>query len=35
MLKIFAWMQMAKNALLREIKRLEVQILSLASKSLK
>ena len=35
MLKIFAWMQMDKNALLREIKRLEVQILSLASKSLK
>ncbi|WP_299839173.1 DUF6768 family protein [uncultured Tenacibaculum sp.] len=35
MLKIFAWMQMDKNALLREIKRLEIQILSLASKSLK
>ncbi|MBT8263168.1 MAG: hypothetical protein KJO05_10125 [Bacteroidia bacterium] len=31
-LKIFAWMQMDKNALLREIKRLEIQISSLASK---
>ncbi|MBT8304300.1 MAG: hypothetical protein KJP09_07500 [Bacteroidia bacterium] len=31
MLKIFAWMQMDKNALIREIKRLELQISSLAS----
>ncbi|SNR16374.1 DUF6768 family protein [Tenacibaculum jejuense] len=29
MLKIFAWMQMDKNALLREIKRLELLLLSL------
>jgi hypothetical protein len=28
MLKIFAWMQMDKNALLREIKRLELLIIS-------
>ncbi|MEM9680951.1 MAG: DUF6768 family protein [Bacteroidota bacterium] len=32
MLKIFAWIQMDKNALLREIKRLEIQISSLAGK---
>jgi hypothetical protein len=32
MLKIFAWMQMDKNALIREIKRLELQISSLAGK---
>ena len=32
MLKIFAWMQMDKNALLREIKRLELQVSSLAGK---
>jgi len=32
MLKIFAWMQMDKNALLREIKRLELQVSSLSSK---
>ncbi|MDY8138969.1 DUF6768 family protein [Aquimarina sp. 2201CG5-10] len=32
MLKIFAWMQMDKNALLREIKRLELQISSIAGK---
>lgn len=32
MLKIFAWMQMDKNALLREMKRLEIQISSLSSK---
>ncbi|MEW7292772.1 DUF6768 family protein [Aquimarina sp. 2304DJ70-9] len=32
MLKLFSWMQMDKNALLREIKRLELQISSLASK---
>ena len=33
MLKMFSWMQMDKNALLREIKRLELQISSLASKN--
>lgn len=32
MLKIFAWMQMDKNALLREIKRLEIQVSSLSGK---
>jgi hypothetical protein len=32
MLKIFAWMQMDKNALIREIKRLEVQISSLSGR---
>lgn len=32
MLKVFAWMQMDKNALLREIKRLELQVSSLAAK---
>ncbi len=32
MLKIFAWMQMDKNALLREMKRLELQVSSLANK---
>lgn len=32
MLKIYAWMQMDKNALLREMKRLELQISSLSSK---
>jgi hypothetical protein len=32
MLKIFAWMQMDKNALLRELKRLELQISSLSIK---
>ncbi|NVK51562.1 MAG: hypothetical protein HWD85_01415 [Flavobacteriaceae bacterium] len=32
MLKVFAWMQMDKNALLREIKRLEIQVSSLSSK---
>ncbi|MDH7446853.1 DUF6768 family protein [Aquimarina sp. 2201CG14-23] len=32
MLKLFSWMQMDKNALLREIKRLELQISSLAGK---
>ena len=31
-LKLFSWMQMDKNALLREIKRLELQISSLAAK---
>jgi hypothetical protein len=33
MLKIFAWMQMDKKALIRELKRLELQISSLASKN--
>ena len=32
MLKLFAWMQMDKNALLREIKRLELQVSSLSMK---
>lgn len=32
MLKLYSWMQMDKNALLREIKRLELQISSIASK---
>jgi hypothetical protein len=32
MLKVFAWMQMDKNALIREIKRLELQISSLSGK---
>ena len=32
MLKVFAWIQMDKNALLREMKRLELQIASLARK---
>lgn len=32
MLKVFAWMQMDKNAILREIKRLELQVSSLAAK---
>ncbi|RZV54864.1 MAG: hypothetical protein EX254_11345, partial [Flavobacteriaceae bacterium] len=32
MMKIFAWMQMDKNALIREIKRLELQVSSLAGK---
>jgi hypothetical protein len=32
MLKVFAWMQMDKNALLREMKRLELQVSSLATK---
>ncbi len=31
-LKVFAWMQMDKNALLREIKRLEIQVSSLSGK---
>ncbi|MET2984329.1 DUF6768 family protein [Aureibaculum conchae] len=33
MIKIFAWMQMDKNALLREMKRLELQIAASANKS--
>ncbi len=32
MLKIFAWMQIHKNALQREIKRLELQVSSLSGK---
>ena len=32
MLKIFAWMQMDKYAILREMKRLELQIMSLSGK---
>lgn len=32
MLKFYTWLQMDKNALLREIKRLELQVSSLASK---
>ncbi len=32
MLKIFAWMQMDKNAILREMKRLELQVSSLSVK---
>lgn len=32
MLKLFAWMQMDKNALLRAIKRLELQVSSLSMK---
>jgi len=32
MLKIFSWMQMDKNAILRELKRLELQVASLSGK---
>ena len=32
MLKMFVWMQMDKNAILREMKRLELQVSSLAGK---
>lgn len=32
MLKLFTWMQMDKNAILREIKRIELQVSSLAGK---
>ncbi len=32
MLKVYAWMQMDKNAILREMKRLELQIMSLSGK---
>jgi len=32
MLKMFAWMQMDKNALLRELKRLELQVSSLSGR---
>jgi len=31
-LKLFGWMQMDKNAILRELKRLELQVSSLAGK---
>ena len=32
MLKLFAWLQMDKNALLRELKRLELQLLSVTER---
>ena len=32
LLKLFAWMQMDKNAILREMKRLELQVSSIAGK---
>ncbi len=32
MLKVYAWMQMDKNAILREMKRLELQVMSLSGK---
>jgi hypothetical protein len=32
MLKVYAWMQMDKNAILREMKRLELQVMSLSTK---
>jgi len=32
MLKIYAWMQMDKNATFRELKRLELQVMSLSGK---
>lgn len=32
MLKLYAWMQMDKNAILREMKRLELQVMSLSGK---
>jgi len=35
MIKLFIWMQMDKNAILRELKRLELQVASLAGKSSK
>jgi len=31
-LKLYAWMQMDKNAILREMKRLELQVMSLSGK---
>ena len=34
MLKVFSWMQMDKNALIREMKRLELQVSSIANKQL-
>lgn len=33
MMKLFSWMQMDKNAILREMKRLELQVSSLANKT--
>ncbi len=33
MLKIFIWMQMDKNSIIRELKRLELQVSTLSSKS--
>ncbi len=33
MIKLFIWMQMDKNAILRELKRLELQVASLATKA--
>lgn len=35
MLKVFAWMQMDKNAIIREIKRLELQVSSLSGRMIK
>lgn len=32
MLKLYAWMQMDKNAILREMKRLELQVMSLSGR---
>ncbi|MDB2462860.1 hypothetical protein N9W61_02020 [Algibacter sp.] len=32
MLKIFAWMQMDKNSIIREVKRLELQVSSLSGR---
>ncbi|GAA4883157.1 hypothetical protein GCM10023311_01590 [Flaviramulus aquimarinus] len=32
MIKLYAWMQMDKNALMREIKRLELQVSSLSAR---
>lgn len=32
MLKLYAWMQMDKHAILREMKRLELQVMSLAGR---
>ena len=32
MLKLFSWMQMDKNSILRELKRLELQVASLSGK---
>jgi hypothetical protein len=33
MLKLFAWMQMDKNDILRELKRLELQVAAMATKT--
>jgi len=33
MIKLFLWMQMDKNAILRELKRLELQVASMSNKS--